>query len=137
MEVRMEHTDGLGKLAEVWVDGRLLRVCDGVSRPGGRCAAGVLGGVRFQYVAIDGLAWDAAARGNPDKKKNLEPVRGWSYTGYGQVTQIMPVRIDFGLLEMDDANWTYDETLVGQFVRVPIDRLEIVRAEKPDWPEGI
>jgi len=28
---------------------------------------------------------------------------------------------------MEDANWTNDETLIGRYVRVPIDRLTLVR----------
>jgi hypothetical protein len=36
---------------------------------------------------------------------------------------------------MEDANWTNDESLVGAYVRIPIDRLEIVWASETDWPE--
>ena len=42
----------------------------------------------------------------------------------------MPVVIHFGLLRMEDPNWSTDEHLVGKFVRVPIDRLEIIPAGK-------
>jgi hypothetical protein len=49
----------------------------------------------------------------------------------------MPVVVDFGLLRMEDANWTNDRNLVGKFVKVFMDRLEIGRAGEPDWPEGI
>lgn len=135
MEVRMEHTEGLGKLAEVWADGRLLQVCDGVSAPGRRVPAGVMKNVEFRYVTMAGFSWPQAVRGNPDRKKDIAPVRRWSYVGYGQVLSVMPVVIDFGLLRMEDANWTTDEGLVGQYVRVPIDRLEIVPSREPDWPE--
>ena len=55
----------------------------------------------------------------------------------GQVTAIMPVTIDFGLLQMEDANWTNDESLVGRHVMIAIDRLELVSADQPDWPEEI
>jgi hypothetical protein len=48
----------------------------------------------------------------------------------------MPVVIDFGLLQMADANWTTDERLVGRFVRVAIDRLEISPALEQDWPSS-
>jgi hypothetical protein len=62
-------------------------------------------------------------------------VRKWAYVGLGRVVAIMPVLIDFGVLTMEDANWTNDESLVGRYVRVPIDRLEIVWASETDWPE--
>jgi len=136
MEVRMEHTAGLGLEAEVWVDGRLLVVCDGVSKPGKRCPPGELIGVAFTYVTVEGPSWRQATGGNPGEKKQLDPLGGWSYTGYGQVVSVMPVVIDFGLLKMADPNWTTDEGLVGCYVKVPIDRLEICRAAAEDWPAG-
>lgn len=130
----MEDTSGLGREAEVWVDGTLLRVCDAVSPPGGRCPPGVLENVKFTYMTASGFTWAQAARGNPGRKRQIEPVRRWAYVGYGQVLQVMPVLVDFGLLTMEDANWTSDEDLVGRYVRVQIDRLEIARADSPDWP---
>jgi hypothetical protein len=51
------------------------------------------------------------------------------------VNSIVPVVIDFGLLQMEDANWTMDESLVGQFVRIVMDRLEISWSAEPDWPD--
>jgi len=137
MEVRMEHTEGLGKQAEVWVDGHLLCVCDGVSSPDTRAAPGVLEDVKFEYMGAEGFSWAEAIRGNPARRRTLEPLGRWSYVGYGRVMSIMPVVIDFGLVVMEDANWTTDEKLVDRFVRVAIDRLEISRASRPDWPEGM
>ncbi len=138
MEVRMEITQGLGRRAEVWLDDEhLLTVCDGVSESGRRCAPGLLSGVHLGYMTVEGFSWDVAVKGNLSRKKKLEPDRGWSYVGYGQVKQVMPVVIDFGLLTMSDANWTTDESLVGRFVRIEIDRLELLPANEPDWPEGL
>ena len=48
-----------------------------------------------------------------------------------------PVVIDFGLIQMEDANWTNDEGLVGKFVCVPIDRLSLTRHEDDRWPEEL
>lgn len=133
----MEHTEGLGRLAEVWVDGTLLSVCDGVSRADRPTGPGVMEGVRLQYVSQQGVSLARAAGENRGKKKYLDPVRQWTYVGYGQVVSIMPVVVDFGLLRMEDANWTTDESLLGQYVAVPIDRLEIAPSNEPDWPEEI
>ena len=137
MEIRMEHTDGLGEEAEVLVGGHLLKVCDGVSSALRPCPPGVLEGVKFSYVCMAGHGWDGAVRRNPSRRKALEPQKAWGYVGYGQVVQVMPVVIDFGLIEMEDALWSSDETLVGQYVGVAIDRLEISPAHKPDWPKHI
>ena len=135
VEVRLESTEGPARKAEVWVDGTLLVVMDDYSRPDAPAAPGVLSDARFTYLSDEGTCWDRAVAGNPANRRLLEPVRGWRYVGYGQVVQIMPVVIDFGLLRMEDANWTSDEALVGRFVCVPVDRLCITRAVEADWPE--
>ncbi|MCD4823987.1 MAG: hypothetical protein K8S55_05230 [Phycisphaerae bacterium] len=135
-EVRMEHTEGLGRSAEVWVDGALLNVCDGVSTAGQRCQPGLLEKVRFRYTTTEAVPWDQAVLENPSHKVILEPERGWSYIGFGRVEQVMPVVIHFGLLKMEDPNWATDEGLVGKFVRVAIDRLEVVPVEPDDFPEN-
>jgi hypothetical protein len=134
MEVRLESTGGLARQAEVWVNGHLLVVMDEYSQPGSEATPGILADVKFVYLTDAAFTWAEAVAGNRAKRKQIDPVRGWRYVGYGQVVQIMPVVIDFGLLVMEDANWTNDERLVGKFVRVPIDRLSIRRAVEPDWP---
>ena len=137
MEVRMEYTEGRGRKAEVWVDGNLLLVCDGFSPADDPCPPGVMKGVKFTYMSAEGFTWDRATGENRARKRRLEPLDGWSYAGYGQIVSVAPVVIDFGLLQMEDANWTTDEGLVGSYVRIPIDRLEIIVADEPDFPEDI
>jgi hypothetical protein len=129
----MEKTEGLGREAEVWVDGHLLVVCDGISPPGSRCPPGPID-AKFSYMTAAGFSWESACGGNPSKRRTLEHERGWRYVGYGRVEQIMPVVVDFGVLVMEDANWTTDERLVGRFVRIGIDRLEVVPSHEADWP---
>lgn len=132
MKLRLEHTEGVGRMAEVWLDGHLLKVCDGISPRHERATPGPVSDAKFTYVAIDGFSWAQAISGNPSRKKSLNHVRQWSYTGYGQVISVMPVVIDFGVMRMTDANWTSDESLVGRFVKIPIDRLEIAPAVEED-----
>jgi hypothetical protein len=137
MDVRLESTEGLGRPAEVWVDEMLLTVCDNISEPGRRRAPGELEDVKFNYVSSEGFTWADAVAGNRKRTKVLVRVRNWTYEGYGRVVSIMPVVIDFGVLVMEDGNWCTDECLVGQWVKVPIDRLEISPAGEPGWPGGI
>jgi len=137
MEVRLESTNGVARTAEVWVDGHLLVVMDEYSRPGEEITPGELTDVKFTYLTEEGFTWEQAVRANPGERRIIEPIRGWRYVGYGQVVQIMPVVIDFGLLRMADANWSRDESLVGKFVKVSIDRLSMARATEEDWPEEV
>jgi len=132
----MEHTQGLGRQAEVWLDGELLCVCDNISTADHRCTPGILENVCFIYSCDTGTAWGDARRLNPGRKQLLEPIKRWSYMGYGRVLQIQPVVVDFGVLVMEDSSWTTDETLVGQFVAIQIDRLEIARP-KSEYPPNL
>ncbi len=137
MEVRLESTDGPGRQAEVWVGGSLLVVMDEYTRAGEVMGPGSLPDATFAYMSEESFTWDEAMAGNRAERLLLEPVRGWRYAGCGRVVQIMPVVIDFGLIQMEDANWTNDEGLVGKFVCVPIDRLSLTRYEDDRWPEEL
>lgn len=131
--IRMEHTDGHGSQAEVWLDGTLLTVYDGYSRPGERTPPGKMDQAIFRYTNDEAYSWDDAIRRNPHKRVVLEPVKRWAYYGYGRIESVMPVVINFGLMRMEDPTWATGEDLVGKFVAVPINRLEVVRAdEMPD-----
>jgi len=125
MDIRMEHTAGYGQRAEVWVGGVLLTVCDGVSDPERRCSPGELEGVRFRYLSESSLTIEEMSAGNTKRYVGIEPQRDWSYTGYGRIVSIMPTEIDFGLMTMEDAHWTTDDAMIGEYVAVPIDRLEV------------
>ena len=137
MDVRMESTEGFGRQAEVWIAGNLLTVYDQFSSQRKPCPPGMLKDVKFAYKCDEGFTWEQVLRGNESRRKLLDPVRGSGYVGYGRIVSIMPVVVDFGLVEMEDARWTSDEQLVGRYVRVPIDQLEIHRAHEPDWPEHV
>lgn len=134
-DVRMEHTEGFGRRAEVWVDGTLLVVCDGISRRGRRCAPGPVANPFFRYTRDEGLDWNDAVLHNRHKRIALDWLEGWSYHGCGRVVSVMPVIVDFGLLTMEDPEWSVDAGLAGLFVAVPISRLEIVPPPDDDYPE--
>ena len=126
MDVRMEHTAGRGRQAEVWIAGDLLTVCDGISAASAPTPPGVLEAAAFSYVTESPVPLSQTRAENLHRKRALEPLGGWAYLGFGQVVELMPVVIDFGIMRMQDPNWTTDESLIGQYVCVRIDRLEIV-----------
>jgi hypothetical protein len=137
MDIRLEHTDGHGLEAHIWLDGQLLRVCDKLSPPGGKTPPGLLEAVELTYFTGEGVSWERAGEENSGRRRELVPVRKWEYEGFGRVVGVAPVVIDFGCCRMEDPNWTTDRTLIGRYVRVPIDRLEIHTANRPDWPEEV
>ena len=134
MDVRMEHTAGRGREAEVWLGASLLTVCDGISTAEARTPPGPVECVRFRYQTESPLPVAKMLAGNPKQEKGLTPIRSWAYTGYGQIVSLMPTVIDFGLLRMEDPNWLTDPELIGKHVSVPIDRLEV---EVVGGPEAI
>ena len=127
MEAILHQTKGLGRLAVVETDGRKLIVEDNLSAVGDPAVCGYLPDVRFTYVC-DGPNWEEMLRGNPGRLVKLEPLGGARYLGYGRIVSIKPVVIDFGLLRMVDGHWVYDESLVGTYVLVAIDRLQVRHA---------
>jgi len=137
MEVRMEHTEGFARKAEVLLGDESLIVCDGVSTPELRCAPGVIENVKFSYPSLEGFQWSHAVRENPSNKVRLEHVRGWSYVGFGRVVSIMPVTIYFGMLELEDPNWSDDKNLEGKYVKVSIDRLDLNIDDGKQWPDEL
>jgi hypothetical protein len=126
MEIVLLRTGGAGKAAIVELPGgAVLTVQDGISRPGEPHPSGVVYGAAISYVSISPTSWSEAIAANPAHRQQLVRVQGWSYEGFGRVASVMPPMIDFGVLTMEDANWTDDERLVGKFVRIEIDRLEV------------
>ena len=119
------------------VDGESLTVCDGVSSPEQRRGPGVLEKVKFSYPSLEGFQWHEAIRENPSHRVRLEHVRGWAYAGFGRVLSIMPVTIDFGTLTLEDPNWSDDDALIGKYVRISIDRLDMNVDDGGQWPEEL
>ncbi|MCP4375130.1 MAG: hypothetical protein GY794_02965 [bacterium] len=133
----MEHTDGFARKAEVLLGDESLIVCDGISSPEVRCVPGLIENVRFSYPSLEGFQWFEAVRDNPSNKIRLEHVRGWSYVGFGRVVSIMPVTIDFGMLTLEDPNWSDDKDLAGKYVKVSIDRLDLSIDDGKQWPDEL
>jgi len=111
-------------------------VCDNISAAGRKYPPGVMNDVRLTYVSNEAFTWGEAMVGNVAAKKLLTQTKGWSYVGLGRVVSLMPTLIDFGQVQMEDANWTTDNSLIGKYVRVVIDRLEISPAATIDWPKN-
>ena len=134
-ELRMERTAGLAREADVWLGGTLLTVCDGVSTAARKTRPGPIEQVAFRIHRDEGMDWADAVAANPSHRMILESENSWRYIGFGRIEQVMPVRIDFGILTLEDPTWSTDENLVGTYVAVSIDRLELIPEADADWPE--
>ncbi len=72
----------------------------------------------------DESSWEAMFGGNPNKAKDIEPLKGWSYRAFGQIVSIHPVVVDCGILSVPDVLHTNDSRVVGEFIAFTISRLD-------------
>ena len=125
MTVEVIETDGLGMEARVRVDGVELVVMDDFTFLPSDAID--LEHPEFGYLEDDSRdsTWEAMFSGNPQREKRLKRLQGWEYDGFGQVVSIKPVVVDFGVLELEIGDFTNDERCVGQWIKVPIARLDL------------
>ena len=130
IDAELMSTEGLNLEAEVLIAGVRLTVMDGFSGPGERSSCGLLQNVRLDCLEADRLSFEEMFQGNPHGLKGLEWRGGWRYAGYGQIIGLNPTRVDFGLAIIDGVGpRTNDASCVGQFIKVEIDRLELLADE--------
>jgi hypothetical protein len=72
----------------------------------------------------DDESWEAMFAGNPDKRKALDRVEGWSYRAFGEVTSIDPVVVDCGMIQIPDVFHSRDSRVIGEFIAFTVTRLE-------------
>ncbi len=130
MTVELLPTQGLALEAEITVDGVPLTVMDAFSSPLTPLAPGPIEKPQFLANEFSAQTWEETFSGNPDCEKGLKRIRSWTYWGYGRIVGINPTVVDFGIMQLEAGPRTHDERCVGAFIRVLIDRLDLV-AEMP------
>ena len=69
--------------------------------------------------------WESMFSGNPEHKKTIEHLEGWSYRVFGEVTEITPeVMVDAGGIKFEAPIVTHDPKVVGEYVAFTINRLD-------------
>jgi hypothetical protein len=73
-------------------------------------------------------------RGNPQNDQRLEAFseNSWSYDAYGRITEISPLVVDCGAIELELGYHFRDASLVGHSICVGILRLSIQLAREVD-----
>ncbi|PXA04019.1 hypothetical protein DDZ13_08210 [Coraliomargarita sinensis] len=84
--------------------------------------------VELSMLLDDDESWDDIFRGNPEKKKTIENIEGWSYRAFGEVISINPVVVDCGLIKVHDVVHANDERVIGEHVGFTITRLDATYA---------
>ncbi len=125
--VEFLRTEGEYLLTEVRVDGQAL----GVMAEFSPLPPGEWERSHFEFSALtaddddDADGWEKTFGGNPERVKRLVRTGHWSYDGYGQIVSIQPVVVDFGVLSLELGDWTHDARCIGEYVFVPIARLNL------------
>lgn len=123
MNVKVLKTDGLGLEALIEINGIKLTVMDSFSHFPQEYTSN--GTPEFSYIVDENLTWEETFKGNKNKEKKLEQLKGWSYHGYGQILSLNPTIVDFGILKLDIGYLTNDDRVIGESVKVKIGRLDL------------
>jgi len=128
VNVVLLRTEGYGRAAEIDVGGLRLTVVDGISSAEAPAPAGLVENSKFDVVFVVPGSWRRAVDANPDGERKLEPQWGWRYLGFGRVVSLDPVRLDFGVLELELALPPDEDRQVGDSVCLAIDRIRLACA---------
>ncbi len=84
---------------------------------------------RFSWLDADDdtETWESIFSGNPQQRRELVPLGGWSYQAYGQIISVEPPLADCGILLPSPVS-SNDSSIIGSFVTFKIVRLDVSRA---------
>jgi hypothetical protein len=69
-------------------------------------------------------SWETIFSGNPERRKALEHINGWSYRAFGEIVSIDPVVVDCGMIQIPEVIDSKDPGVIGEFVAFTITRLD-------------
>lgn len=118
MRARLISTDGEYLEARIDIDGVVLHVMDEFSP----AACGDMLDIELVPMLDEGESNNDMLDGNPEGKRDLERIEGWSYRAFGIISSLSPVTVDCGLVQFED---DIDATGIGigQPVAFTISRL--------------
>lgn len=117
-------TDGPYLEAIICIEEQLLCIMDEFSTAGDPSPeVGQQLNLELITLLDDDEPWESMFRGNPERKTGLEPLGGWRYRAYGQVTQVQPVVVDCGVILVEDPVHSNDSGLIGEYIAFTITRL--------------
>jgi len=138
MRVSLVATEGPWLEAKISTPYGLLSVMDEFTIDG-RSAPEVGDDFEVELSATllgDDESWEVMFGGNPDKRKALDHIEGWSYRAFGQVTSIDPVVVDCGMIQIPDVFCSHDLRVIGEFIAFTINRLEATQYNQAESGPG-
>ena len=71
----------------------------------------------------DDETWEEMFSGNPEQRIGLVPLGGWRYRAFGQITQINPIMVNCGLMQLESPVQSNDSRLTGEYIAFTVARL--------------
>lgn len=130
-DIELIRSSGHGLEATIQFVDQELVVMDGISIPGEAPPhpPGPLTNVELSVAELDPLPWADSFDGNPNsRRKELQQISGWSHYGFAQIVALNPTIVDFDLFKAEAGPTTSDESCLGAYVVVKIDRLAVIPA---------
>jgi len=118
MRARLISTDGEYLEARIDIDGTVLHVMDQFSP----AECGDLLDIELFPMLAEDESNNDILDGNPERKRGLERIEGWSYRAFGIICSLSPVTVDCGLMKFEDVLDASGDG-IGQPVAFTITRL--------------
>lgn len=132
MRARLISTDGEYLEARIEIDGTVLHVMDEFSP----ASCGELLEVELIAMLDETESNNQILEGNPERKRCLERIDGWSYRAFGIICSQSPVTVDCGLVTFEDEIDVSGDG-IGQSVAFTITRLSAqLQLQEPPHPLG-
>jgi len=82
-------------------------------------------------------SWESIFAGNPDCRKMLQRITGWSYRAFGEVLSIDPVVVDCGVMQIPDVFHSNDPQVIGSFVAFTVTRLDAIQYNNEEAQQDV
>ena len=131
MKIKIIETDGFNLQAKIEVNGKIFTVMDDISSPEDAIKPNSIYDAEFTTMCVGNESWEDIYKGNPEKKKGLEQIEGWTYKAFGEILQVDPIIIDCGIIKVEgDVINTHDKRCIGEFIVFELSRLGIIKKTK-------
>ena len=119
MRARLISTDGEYLEARIEINGTVLHVMDEFSP----AECGDVLDIELIPMLDEDESNNDMLDGNPERKRGLERIEGWSYRAFGIICSQSPVTVDCGQILIEDDDFEAMGTGIGQAVAFTISRL--------------
>ena len=125
MKAKLISTSGKYLEAIIEIEGQKYCVMDNITVfENKKISVGDKFDCELSAFTLNDESWESLFSSNRVRKKGLEQIDGWQYRAYGKIMAINPVKVDCGLLVVEDVIFTNDKNVIGEYIAFTISRLD-------------